>query len=235
MLFARSALFVALQLAVAFGAWLGGAASPVTEAARWWLWYVTAANVACVALLARFARAEGTTLRRLYGWSPATWKGDLKWLALALFVSGPLAQGPNTLLARLLWDDPATPARLLFRPLPVAAVVPLLVLMPLTHAFAELPTYWAYAAPGLRRRGMGRWAAILLVGTVLSLQHAAMGFLPDWRFNLWHGVMFLPFAIWTGWLIDRRPSLLPYMMATHALIDASLPLMTLSVSRGNPL
>jgi hypothetical protein len=49
----------------------------------------------------------------------------------------------------------------------------------------------------------------------------------DWRYDLWLGVKFLPFAIWTGIVLDRRPTALPYLMAGHLLLDASLPLFVL--------
>jgi hypothetical protein len=68
---------------------------------------------------------------------------------------------------------------------------------------------------------------VLLVGSVLSLQHLFFSFRVDWRYDLWLGVKFLPFAIWTGIVLDRRPTALPYLMAGHLLLDASLPLLVL--------
>ena len=112
---------------------------------------------------------------------------------------------------------------MLFRPLPLAAVYPLFLLMPLTQALAELPTYWGYVAPRLRAFGMNRWVVILLVGSVLSVQHMFFAFQLDLRYDLWLGVRFLLFAIWTGIIIDRRPTALPYLMGAHLLLDATLP------------
>lgn len=70
----------------------------------------------------------------------------------------------------------------------------LFLLFPISHALTELPTYWGYVAPRLRSGGMNRWLVILIVGTVLSVQHLFMSFQPNWQYSLWLGVKFLPFA-----------------------------------------
>jgi hypothetical protein len=121
---------------------------------------------------------------------------------------------------------------MLFQPLPLIAIVPLFLLMPTTHALAELPTYWGYVAPRLRAWGMNRWATIALVGFVLSVQHMFFSFQPDWRYDLWLALKFYPLGLWTGFLIDRRPTVMPYLMATHLALDALLPYFVLTASQG---
>ena len=139
---------------------------------------------------------------------------------------------PGTVLASVLWGDASHPNALLFQALPLAAVYPLFVLVPLTQAFAELPICWGYVAARLRAGGMGRVAAVALVGAVLSVQHMFFAFQLDWRYDLWLAVKFLPFALWIGFLVDRRPTVLPYLMGLHLLLDASLPPLLLMVSKG---
>ena len=82
---------------------------------------------------------------------------------------------------------------------------------------------------------MNRYLVIAVVGFVLSIQHMFFSFQLDWRYDLWLAVKFLPFALWTGFIIDRRPTSLPYLMAAHGLLDATLPLFILTVSKGLPL
>lgn len=185
--------------------------------------------------MARFGRMEGVRLRDMYFINRSTWKGDLLWFLLAGIVSVVVAMPPGTLLAQALWGDASYPNNLLFQPLPLWAIYPLFVLMPVTQALAELPVYWGYAAPRLRAAGMNRWLVIGIVGFVLSIQHMFFSFQWDWRYNLWLAVKFLPFALWTGVVMDRRPTTLPYLMALHFLLDASLPLLALMVSQGLPL
>lgn len=57
----------------------------------------------------------------------------------------------------------------------------------------------------------------------------------DWRYDLWLGIKFLPFAWWTGFLVYKRPTVLPYLMGGHLILDSLLPLLVLTVSQGNSL
>lgn len=232
MLALRSGVSFSLLLAVALAYALLGRADPVAASSAWWLWFATAANVASIALMARFARLERLRLRDVYFFDRATWRGDLVWAGVFLVGTAALAMPPGMALAALLWGDANHPNALLFQPLPLLAVYPLLLLMPVTQALAELPIYWGYVAPRLRASGYGRWTVIVLVGAVLSLQHLFFSFQLDWRFDLWLAMKFLPFALWTGYVVDRRPTALPYLMALHFLIDASLPVLLLLVSQG---
>jgi hypothetical protein len=154
------------------------------------------------------------------------------WFLVSIVVIAVVAQLPGALLARLFWGGSSVPNNMLFGPLPLIAIYPLFILMPLSHAFAELPLYWGYVAPRLRASGKGRWPTILMVGAVLSVQHLCFSFQPDWRYAIWLALKFLPFALWTGYVVDRRPTVLPWLMAGHFLLDASLPFLVLLVSQG---
>lgn len=235
MLALRPAVSFALLLATAGALAIAGREAAVQASAAWWLWFVTATNVVCIVAMRYFGRREGVRLRDIYFASRATWKGDVAWSLGAFAVTAVVAMLPGTLLAGVLWRDPATPNPMLFQALPLWAVYPLFVLMPTTHAMAELPTYWGYVAPRLRALGANRWFVIVVVGTVLSLQHMFFSFQLDWRYDLWLALKFLPFALWTGFVVDRRPTTLPYLMGAHLLLDSTLPLLTLMVSMGRPL
>jgi hypothetical protein len=232
MLALRSGLAFACLLALAAVFALAGRQGAVAASAAWWLWFVTAANVACLVLMARFGRLEGARLRDLFFASRSTWRGDVIWALVALAGTAVLAMLPGTLLAGALWSDANRRNALLFQALPLVAVYPLFALMPVTQALAELPTYWGYVAPRLRASGMGRWLVIGLVGAVLSVQHMFFAFQLDWRYDLWLALKFLPFALWTGFIVDRRPTTLPYLMGLHFALDASLPLLLLLASKG---
>jgi hypothetical protein len=232
MLVLRSALPFALLLLFAVAYQSLGNESPINMASAWWLWFVTVANVVCLVLMVRFGRKESVRLRDIFFFNRSTWKGDLLWLLLATVVSAFVALPPGTMLANVLWGDASYPNNLLFQPIPLLAVYPLFLLMPTTQALAELPTYWGYVAPRLKAAGMNRWLVIGIVGFWLSIQHMFFAFQWDWRYNLWLAVKFLPFALWTGIVIDRRPTALPYLMLLHFVMDVSLPFFLLQVSQG---
>jgi hypothetical protein len=235
MLALRSALSFTLLLALAGIYQVLDLEDPVKASSAWWLWFVTITNIACLYFLMRLGRSENLRLRDLYFFSPCNWKVDLRWAIVALAGTALVAMPPGILLARLLWGSANYPNGLLFQPLPLAAVYPLFILMPLSHALTELPIYWGYVAPRMRVLGMSRWSVILIVGSVLSIQHMFFAFQLDARYNLWLAVKFLLFAFWTGIVIDKRPTVLPYLMGAHFLLDASLPLLVLLASRGIPL
>ncbi len=235
MLWLRSGLSFGLLLSLAAVLAVKGDLSAIRDSSAWWLWFVTVTNIVCIALLVRFGRLEGLRLRHLYFAERTTWRGDLVWTLAALVVTAVIAQPPGSLLAQAFWGDPNAPNAMLFQPLPLWAIYPLFVLMPTLHALAELPTYWGYVAPRLRAMGWNRWLVISLVGAVLSVQHMFFAFQWDWAYDVWLAVKFLPFAIWTGIVIDRRPTALPYLMTGHLLLDAALPYFVLTVSTGGAL
>lgn len=232
MLVLRPAFSLALLLALAGFFALRGGRDPIGDSAAWWLWLVTATNAASLFLLARFGRKEGLRLRDFHSARRTTWRGDLGWTLIALAGIALAAQLPGDLLATALWGSPKTPNNLLFRPLPLPAVYPLFLLLPATQALAELPLYWGYVAPRLRAGGMAGWKAIALVGATLSFQHLCFSFRLDWRYDIWLALKFLPFALWTGFVLKRRPTAMPYLMGAHFAMDAGLPVLAFLVSRG---
>ena len=237
MLALRSTLTFGLLLVLAMVLILIGrdAETAFAHSSAWWLWFVTVANFASIGLMIHFGRMEGVRLREIYFVNRSTWKGDLLWVVLAFAGTAVLAQAPGIYLARILWGDANFPNDLLFQPLPILAVYPLFLLMPVTQALAELPIYWGYVAPRLRASGMNPWWVIAIVGAVLSVQHMFFSFQLDWRFDLWLAIKFLPFALWTGFIIYRRPATLPYLMFAHFALDALLPYLLLLVSSGQSL
>jgi hypothetical protein len=127
----------------------------------------------------------------------------------------------NVLLGGLLWGDPKIGAELSFRALPLVAAWAILLVFPIVHALTELPTYFGYVMPRLQAMTGRRTLPLLLCAFVLSTQHVFLPLLFDWRFLIWRFLMFLPFALWLGWVIDRRPTVLPYLAVAHGLIDLS--------------
>jgi len=232
MLALRSGLSFILLLLTALLLSRLGSQSAIDDASAWWLWFVTITNIVCILLLAFLAKREGMRLRDLYYVNGNSWKRDLAWFAVALAGTAVFAMLPGNLLATLLLGKGVSPNSLLIRPLPLAAIFPLFLLMPVTQGLAELPIYWGYVAPRLRAAGMKKWLVICVVGLALSLQHLFFSFQLNWQYDLWLALKFLPFALWTGFIIERRPSVLPYMMALHLLMDSSLPVLTLLVSQG---
>jgi hypothetical protein len=218
MLFSRSASFLAVQAIIALGLLLAGKQTAWTEAARWWPFFAVIANGISVFLLVRLFRQEGSSYLRLISFSRATWKGDLLWFIVLSAVGVVIAEAPRTALGAALFGDSMTPTRMMFQPLPTWGLI-LSLLFPLTIGLAELPTYFGYAMPRLGTALKNTWVAWLIASFFLAAQHMFLPFLPDTRFMLWRLLMFLPFALWTGLCLKLRPTMLPYYMIAHALMD----------------
>jgi len=224
-LFARTLLFVGFQAlwAVLF-AWAGRAA-PWEASAAWWTITASLTNLVCIGLLAYWMRQEGAHYWDLFRLDRAHWKQDVLLVLGLLVLSAPLVLLPNLGLAAALFGDAAGGVPLLFRPLPAWAVWTAIFVFPTTIALAELPLYFGYAMP---RLGKG-WGAAMLAAFFLSIQHAALPLVFDWRFIVWRATMFSLFALLLAVALRRRPRLLPYLMVVHGLLDLQTALMFLSV------
>ncbi len=232
MLLARTALFAAYQALIALVFLLAGDPEPWARSIAWWPLSAIFANLDTLALLWLGARSEGIRFVRLYGFDRMSIGRDMLWLLGAVAVSAPLAYFPNVWLAEALFDDSATPATIMFQTLPPWMLWTALLLFPLTITLAELPAFYGYAMPRIRKRVGPVWWVPLLVGVTHALQHVTLPLVFDPAFMLWRFGMFLPFAVFLGYLIDRRPSLLPYLMVVHGLLDLQLPLTLFAAANG---
>lgn len=226
----RIVLAVTFQALFAVGYLVAGSDSPWQSASELWLASFALAEFCNLWLLARLARAEGIRLVDLYNPRRASRTSDLKWTGLAVVIAAPLALFPTALLAQALWSDPNIGQEMLFHPVWVPAAWVMLIVFPVIHALTELPTYYGYVLPRLEALTSRVTMPLVLTASTLSLQHAVLPLLFDTRYLLWRALMFLPLAFWFGWVVQRRPTTLPYLAAAHGLLDISLPIFVLTAS-----
>ncbi len=231
MLFSRSALFLLFQILIALVVWVAGTKSAWDESARWWTFMAFLANFVSIFLLVRLFRAEGKNFFDILRFSKVTWKKDLLWFIGFSIVTMPLAALPREPLAKAIFGDAAIATNMLFRPLPAWAFV-LSFLFPLTIAFAELPTYFGYCMPRLAVQLRNGWVAWIIASFFLATQHMFLPLILNGGFMLWRLGMFLPFALITGLALKIRPSLLPYFVTVHALLDITTVLVYLMIPGG---
>jgi hypothetical protein len=220
MLVSRSALFLFFQLCIALALALAGTVSAWNESARWWTFTAFLANFASSYLLMRVYNLEGKRYLDAIRFSRATVKTDLIWFFLSSLVGMPIAALPMDIVGTAIFGDPMIPTYILFRPIPTWAFV-LSFLFPLTIAFAELPTYFGYVMPRLGTQLKNGWRGWLVASLALAAQHMFLPLILDGGFVAWRILMYLPFALFAGLMIKLRPTLLPYYMIVHALIDFS--------------
>ncbi len=220
MLISRSVLFIIFQVLIALVAAALGVKSAWDESARWWPFMAIFANVVSVFLLVRLFTVEGKCYLDVIRFSRATLKTDLLWFFGFSLIGLPIAAAPMNALGAAIFGDRMAPIYMMFLPLPAWALV-LSLLFPLTIAFAELPTYFAYVMPRLEAQLKNGWVAWLIASFFLGAQHMLLPLILDGRFMLWRLLMYMPFALFAGLLLKIRPTLLPYYMIVHALVDLS--------------
>ena len=219
-LLSRSALFLLFQLLIALALVLTGTFAPWMEAARYWPFMAIFANIVSIYLLMRLYRAEGKRYLDAIKFSRATWRQDVLWFIGATILCLPVAAMPMNILGNAIFGDRMIPTYMLFQPLPTWALL-VSLLLPITIAFAELPTYFGYSMPRVAAQIKNGWIAWLVASFFLGAQHMLLPLIPDGRFMLWRLLMYMPFALFVGFFIKLRPTLLPYFMIVHALADFS--------------
>ena len=216
----RLVLFAVFQALIAL--LLPGSPDPLAAAAAWWPFTATLTNGVTIAALVILYRREGSSFLAQLRIARETARSDIVLMAGLGLVAAPLAIVPNMGLAMLLFGSSEAALDLLVRPLPVWAIYVALATFPLSIAFAELPAYFKYVMPRLEAATGSRLIAILLPAAFLAAQHVTLPLLLDWRFALWRLLMFLPFAIFVGFVLHWRMRLLPYFMIVHAVMDAAM-------------
>ena len=228
MLISRSVLFLIFQGLIALVLMAAGTPSAWDESARWWTFMAFLANFVSIYLLVRVLNAEGKRYFDVFNFSRATWKNDLLWFILASVMAMPIVAAPREPLAAAIFGDADIATNMMFRPLPAWAFA-LSFLFPLTIAFSELPTYFGYAMPRLEAQLKNGWFAWLIASFFLAAQHMFLPLILDGGYLLWRFGMFLPFALFTGLVVKLRPSLLPYFVVVHALLDVTTVLVYLMI------
>lgn len=220
MLFSRMLLFAVFQILIAGLLVLADSPAPWHDSAAWWTISALCANLVSITLLGWLLRKEN---RRYFDFIPASrqtmWK-ELGIVIILMVVLIPVAMLPNKWLANWLFGSAQTAFSLMFRPLPLWARM-VSLLFPITIAFAELPTYFGYAMPRLEKQLGSGWLAWGITSMFLAVQHVTLPLILDWRFIAWRFGMFIPLALLMGLCLKLRPSLFPYLMVIHALLDMS--------------
>lgn len=224
----RSVLILAGQAITALIFVLRGDQTPWLAAGRWWTVYGTLADLGCLALLWRFTRAEGATLRGLVGPIRCRRGRDL-WTGLGLFlllfplliVGGMMS---NFIVYGTMSAEP-NPTGAVRPPFPLWGTVYSLGVWWVIWSATEEMTYQGYALPRLRALSSRTWVALAVVGFWWSLQHSFIPFIPEWRYVVWRFVMVVPGVVVMMLVYLRMRRLAPLIVA-HWPMDILVAWMT---------
>jgi hypothetical protein len=220
-LVSRLLLFLLFQVIIALinGSW--------ATSEKYWLLSATFTNIVSIVMLFFLFRRDGQNYLGIFRFNRSGLKKDILVFSAIVLISGPLVIAPGYFLSLLLWDDPNIPAEMMFGLVEARVVYVLLIAFPVTIAFAELATYFAYIMPRLQSRMKSKWLPVLLPVLFLSVQHCTLPFIPDFSFIIYRALVFFPFAFLIGISIYFRPSLFPYFAIMHGIMDFGTAIMFL--------
>jgi len=204
-------LFFQVLIAIVVNSW--------EASQKYWLLTATMTNIVSIILLIILFKQDGTDYIRIFSFNKTNVKKDLFIFLGLVILTVPIVFVPAYLISIVIWGDPNIPTAMMFEPIEKWLVYALLIAFPLTIAFAELATYFGFIMPNLKNKLNTKWLAPLLPIIFLSIQHCTMPFIPDLNFIVYRGLMFLPFSILVGLSIYYRPSLFPYFVILHGLLD----------------
>lgn len=196
---------------------------------KYWLLTATMTNFVSILLLYFLFKRENQTFLSLFRFNRLTFRKDLLlFLGLTLLI-GFLVFISNELLINGLWVNPDVPVKLMFQPIEQWMAFILLFAFPITIAFAELATYFGYIMPQLEKKMKSRWMSLLLPVLFLSIQHCTLPFIPDIKFIIYRGLVFLPFALLLGIFIRLRPTLFPFFAILHGMMDFGTAMLFIAI------
>ncbi|MCU0379280.1 MAG: hypothetical protein MUC78_13580 [Bacteroidales bacterium] len=219
LLVSRLLLFLVFQsiIAVTLSSW--------ARSEGYWMLSATMTNMVSILLLCYLFRRGTVNYQSLFRINRGTLRKDIMLFAVLILIIGPLVFVPGYFVSVWLWGDPAVPTEMMFRPVERWLSIILVIVFPVTIVFAELATYFGYIMPGLRTELRSGWVAVSLPVLFLSLQHITLPLIPDLRFIIYRGVVFLPFAAMIGIVLYKRPSLFPYFAVLHGIMDTGTAIM----------
>jgi hypothetical protein len=196
---------------------------------KYWLLTATLTNLVSIILLISLFKREDSRFINLFRFNRVSFRKDLLiFIGLTLIII-PIAYYPNNFLTVWLWGNADIPFKMMFRPIENWLAYLLLLVFPITIAFAELATYFGYIMPRLERQLKRKWISIVLPVLFLSIQHCTLPFIPDARFIIYRGLVFLPFALLIGFSIRFRPTLFPYFAILHGVMDFGTAIMFITI------
>jgi membrane protease YdiL (CAAX protease family) len=225
----RSVLFLLTQSLVALILSLTGQTHPWQASIPWWPVYLILANLVTLTILNTLCcREGGIRLVDLWNFSRRDLKRDVVFFLLLGVISIPVG-AVGFIGAQYLLYGSKMPEYV--GALPMWAAWLSLLVMPVSIAVVELPTYLGYSMQRLEVLTGRRWLAMLLPVFWLALQHSALPLMFDLRFIIYRFLSMAPVALFVGIAFLHTRRLFP-LMIVHFLLDLMLGLSVFSMSLG---
>lgn len=190
--------------------------NPWDNYVNWWVYQTTFASLLTIPFLLWLLKKEQINYLEFIGFNKKRLAKDIG-LALLYGILG-LAVGGVGLYGSAFLIYGGLPPETMFTPLPLWAVLPALIIMPLSITSVEAPLYIGYALPRLISIIKNKNIAVCIVAFALAFQHITIPLIFEWEFMLWRVVSFIPVALLLAIIFLKTRRLFPLMIA-HFLMD----------------
>jgi hypothetical protein len=197
----------------------------LSNVSKWWPLLCIVVNIITIISLFILAKQEGKRFRDLINHVPDR-KETLKGILIATPVMLLLGTGGLVGFSWLVYGYmPITTTQ----PLPIWAAIIVVILLPVTIVFSEIPLYLGYCSPKIKEITNNNSFSIIYPLFFYALQHSFIPLLLDFKFMFSRFIMFIPLLIMIGILYSRKRDLLP-LMTGHGLLDLFTGIQLLMVS-----
>ncbi|QVK21645.1 hypothetical protein KHQ82_04790 [Mycoplasmatota bacterium] len=195
------------------------------DASSWWGLLCVVVNIITIIILLILTKRDGKTFKDLINHNPDK-KKTLKEIKIAIPMMLLLGIGGLWGFSYLVYGYmPVTNTQ----PLPIWAAILVLILLPITIVFAEIPLYLGYCAPGIKNITKNEVLSIAYPLFFYALQHSFIPLLFDYKHILSRFLVFIPLLAIIGIWYYKKKDLLPLMIG-HGLLDTLTVIQILLVS-----
>ena len=197
----------------------------LSDISMWWPLVCIAVNILTIVILFGLIKSKGLRFRDLYNHKKDK-KKSVKEVLLVTPIMILLGIGGLMGFSWLVYGYmPVTTTQ----PLPLWAAIAVVILLPATIIFSEIPFYLGYCTPQLKSVTNNEFLSIAYPLFFYALQHSFMPLIFDFHHMLSRFLMFIPLLIMIGLWYNKKRDLVP-LMAGHGLLDIFTGIQLLMVS-----
>lgn len=195
------------------------------DVSSWWGLLCIVVNIITIIILIILTKRNGKNFWDLINHNPHK-KKRLKEILIAISMMLLLGIGGLWVFSYLVYGYiPVTN----IQPLPIWSAVLVLLLLPVTTVFAEMPLYLGYCAPRIKNITKNEVLSIVYPLFFYALQHSFIPLIFDFKHMLSRFLVFIPLLVVIGIWYYRKKDLLPLMIG-HGLLDTLTAMQLLMVS-----
>lgn len=214
----RSLIFILVFL---IGSAVTGKA--LSSISSWWSVTATIVNIFTVMMIVIYARRTGTDFRGVINYQRGkTMPGEIVKISAVILLLG---MGGMYLAGLVCYGKFLFTPPMMIAPIPKAAAIINVPLLPVTTALAEEGLYLGCGVNSIKNKT----CAIVVPAFFFALQHCFIPTLADGRYMMYRFLSFLPLTLILCRYYFRKRDPLPVMVG-HALIDAATAVQILATS-----